>query len=91
MQHVKYGIRSWNNTMAEKRCHHCGKILEDHYVRVNSIYFCPFQSGENGIESECFSEWAVLHFPGNRYFKAMIYPPELQDGSNVTYHEAVYL
>lgn len=62
MQHVKYGIRSWNNT-ADRKCYQCGKVLNAHYIRVNSYYFCPITQAKEGFDADCFSRWAVDKFP----------------------------
>lgn len=70
MQHVTYGIRSWNNT-SDRKCHQCGKILGEHYIRVNSYYFCSIQQEKDGFSADCFSQWAVDRFP-SRIARRMI-------------------
>jgi hypothetical protein len=70
MKHVKYGIRSWDNDSI-KTCVWCGKGLTDHYIRVNSFYFCSMVADEAGFSAKCFSEWALNRFP-NQIAKRMI-------------------
>ncbi len=62
MKHVTYGVRSWNNDSI-KKCVSCGKHLTDHYIRVNSFYFCSIVPDGTGFSAKCFSEWAVNRFP----------------------------
>jgi len=63
MNTTKYGVRAWNNT-SDRKCCQCGKVLGDHYIRVNSYYFCSMKADGNGFSALCFSEWAVNRFPG---------------------------
>lgn len=63
MQQVTYGVRAWNNTSIERKCLECGKLLGDHYIRVNSYYFCPMTQDKEGLSADCFSSWAVNTFP----------------------------
>lgn len=63
MQHVKYGIRAWNNQDIQRKCLQCGKLLGEYYIRVNSYYFCPITQDQDGLNADCFSQWAVNTFP----------------------------
>lgn len=71
MQHTTYGVRAWNNTSIERKCLQCGKLLGDHYIRVNSYYFCPITQVKEGFDADCFSRWAVDKFP-SRIARRMI-------------------
>lgn len=70
MQTTKIGIRAWNNT-ADRTCYRCGKVLGDHYIRVNNYYFCQIRQETDGFSADCFSAWAVDKFP-SRIARRMI-------------------
>ncbi len=64
MKHVTSGVRPRDNGSI-KKCVSCGKELTDHYIRVNSFYFCSMVADEGGFSAKCFSEWCVNRFPAH--------------------------